>query len=108
MIGIVQISPKEAFGLTYRRLYQIYIAHQLDRWDQCTMLASLAQNIVSVICGVVGVHLRPMTPLDFHPYRPGGNPNSSGGTSGDTRVRIDKENFDTLKTLGDLIMKKRL
>jgi hypothetical protein len=105
MIAVLGISPKEAFDLTYRRLYRMFLASQLNDWDQTTMLLSMVQNLTAVVCGVVGVYMRPMSAIDFHPYRLGGNPQPSISSSGGTKLRVDIDTFQTLKDVGSLILK---
>lgn len=105
MIGVLGISPKEAFDLTYRRLYRMFLASQLNDWDQTTMLLSMVQNLTATVCGITGVYMRPMSAVDFHPYREGGNPQPNMSSGDGTRVRVELNTFQTLKDVGDLILK---
>lgn len=97
MIGVLQMSPSEAMQLSYRRLYIAYIGYMLDSWDRTSLLAGVSQNLLSVVCGIMGVYVQPLTPHHFHPYR---DDDGRATQSNPNKMRIDKSNFGALKTIG--------
>jgi len=67
----------------------------MERWDHTSLLASLTQNLISVVCGAFGGKVKPEGPEAFHPYR-----THDGGTG----QRITRENFEMLKNIGDAVV----
>lgn len=101
MIGVLGISPKEAYGLTYRVLVRMYLARMLDNWDRATPVMALLQNILCGLSAIGGGRVQPLTPNDFHPIRASGKP------GGGHRLYIGPESFDTLRLAADAMVRNR-
>ena len=71
----------------------------MDRWDHTALLASLTQNLISVVAGAFGGKVKPEGPEAFHPFA------QKGTRQGQ---RITKENFSLLRSIGDAVVNGRI
>lgn len=67
----------------------------MDRWDHTALLASLTQNLISVVAGAFGGKVKPEGPEAFHPFH---------SSAGHATRKVTRENFSILKTIGDAVV----